>query len=638
VIILDIPRRFDGDFIEVPSFHRTHVSLFPGTEVHMCAFAGAPHAAAEPGRYGDPLPELVVSPIDFRTWARVYRLTGTFRDRSGLINDVLRVLSDHHVDIASCETSNTREHPRRESIHSLEALVILDESVSPAHHSDFSAERLRTRVEWALQAYLFDDLVLRPNGQPRLSLQPVASLHDAAHAYRRVTSLENLNSSDAVRATALVEGFSEFRTDGTASSSVEPFPNAAIPKKRPGKIPDFLSRRAKVVLPTGVSQLILAALHAERPKNAGYYIRMSDTKDRTLRVLFSRHDHPIVNVRVLHGPTPQATFLITKALRDARFDILSSFISPSTVSMYESLSGSKAQAAVTALRRASGVFELTLRYDGDDYREIHGAENTANVKARVRDALASDTCAGLLIDIAFPKNYSKHWELDRVQPPRGAKRVFPAPAADESVAPAGAPVDPTPLYDKYMAAVWKYRSVHTVEGPLPSVAVAPTKVALANRLNEIYVREQLGTSSNSRHILFISSHFSRPGLLVSIEKEAQLRLLKPVVARDTQAFESKRSAIVERIRGCTYFLGVWDVDGALQIGASYWPSPWLLWEFGVAEALGIPWRLLVSDKIHSDSYAKISMDRQHYIFEGVHDFQHQLETAMDHIAADPRKR
>jgi len=363
---------------------------------------------------------------------------------------------------------------------------------------------------------------------------------------------------------------------------------------------------------------------------------MSDTKDRILRVLFSRHDHPIVNARILHGSTPQAGYLITKALRDAKFDILSSFISPSTVSMYDASKNPKGQLPTSAVHRQSGVLELTLRYDGEDYRSIHGADNSANVKARVHDALNSSTCAGLQIDLAFPKNYSKHWDLERIQPLRAPRRGASSPIANGSVS-LPAP-DPTPLYDKYMAGVWKYRSVHGEDVTPTSPPTAAAKIALANKLNETYVREQLGSSSNSRHILFISAHFARPALLAAVEKEAEFRLLKPIVARDTQAYDNKRSAIVEKIRGCTYFLGVWDTDGALQIGNSHWPSPWLLWEFGVAEALGLPWRLLVSDKIHTDAYAKLAMDRQHYIFEGVHDFQHQLQTAMRHISDDPRKR
>ncbi|MBS0449593.1 MAG: hypothetical protein JSR59_27105 [Proteobacteria bacterium] len=87
------------------------------------------------------------------------------------------------------------------------------------------------------------------------------------------------------------------------------------------------------------------------------------------------------------------------------------------------------------------------------------------------------------------------------------------------------------------------------------------------------------------------------------------------------------------IRASTYFLAVWDVEGGLRCGDILLPSPWLLWELGVAEAQGIPWRLLVSDRIEKGTYARLAMDRQHYVFE-LHDFDRRLKAVLDEIASD----
>ncbi|MBS0449145.1 MAG: hypothetical protein JSR59_24755, partial [Proteobacteria bacterium] len=526
--VLDLPRRFDGAFIEIPSFHRTHAGLFPEAKVHLCCFFEHGVGERAPGQPTDALSELIVSPIDFQHWSRVWRFAGKFRERPGLVNDIFAILKEHNVAVISAESCNVKEHPRREGVHYVEALVILDPTISPAVSSDETTEGLRARLDWALKAVLFDDLIMRADGRPQLSLKPVSALQDAARAFSRLSAQARGSTVDAIRSVARIEGFS----DRDVGRDRGPQPAGAS-----SKVTHFLSRRAKLVLPQDIKTRLLLELHARREHNAGYAIRISDTKDRVLRVLFSRHDQPIVSARIMFDSTPRSPDAITRALRDAGFDIVSSFISRSTVAPRGD--GTPAAGRSPLGDDGLSVFEVILRYHGEAHAKGGSKRDAESIKSRVRSALETETCAGLSIGLSFPKNYSKDWEPEWITTSRPAKRrtgSVRAEAAATSLETSRA----LPRNDRYMQAPWKYRSVavgDAKEGLPPS---DPQRVVLANALNDYYLRNQLGDSSNGRHTVFISSHFSNPGLLATVEMEAKRRLLRTIVARDTQAYECKR--------------------------------------------------------------------------------------------------
>lgn len=79
-------------------------------------------------------------------------------------------------------------------------------------------------------------------------------------------------------------------------------------------------------------------------------------------------------------------------------------------------------------------------------------------------------------------------------------------------------------------------------------------------------------------------------------------------------FESNVDGIIEKMKLCTHFLGVWTRMAGHNVSKEVWPSPWLLWELGVAEAIGLKWSLLISDEISQDTWKKIHSSRQHVIF------------------------
>ncbi len=102
MLVLDIPQRSPDHFayIDVPIYHRVHLSLAADIPVHACLLRGAtePH-----------LPELVISPFDFNKWDRIWRLNMSLQDRPGLLNEVWETVESTEISILACEASTMEE-------------------------------------------------------------------------------------------------------------------------------------------------------------------------------------------------------------------------------------------------------------------------------------------------------------------------------------------------------------------------------------------------------------------------------------------------------------------------------------------------------------------------------------------------
>ena len=97
------------------------------------------------------------------------------------------------------------------------------------------------------------------------------------------------------------------------------------------------------------------------------------------------------------------------------------------------------------------------------------------------------------------------------------------------------------------------------------------------------------------------------------------------------------AGLLNRINCCSHFLGVWSRDGAQRCGEAYWPSSWLLWEFGVAEAFGLEWRLVISGNIAKPAWEKVAAHRQHAFFDDFN-FLSQAKEILNALWASPATR
>ncbi len=76
-------------------------------------------------------------------------------------------------------------------------------------------------------------------------------------------------------------------------------------------------------LPSEMREVLKAQVTAEAGSGKeGYYLRLSDTKDRFLRVLFFESDDPVVHCRVEFNSAPAAVTEITGAIKKNGLNIL----------------------------------------------------------------------------------------------------------------------------------------------------------------------------------------------------------------------------------------------------------------------------------------------------------------------------
>lgn len=121
-----------------------------------------------------------------------------------------------------------------------------------------------------------------------------------------------------------------------------------------------------------------------------------------------------------------------------------------------------------------------------------------------------------------------------------------------------------------------------------------------------------------RITLFVSYAFKDEERFNRLQKSARGMGFLVTTGKQLGAASTNCDGIRRLMKQCTHFLGIWSEDGGIQVGhgenARWWPSPWLHWELGVAECLGLQWRLLISDTIEKDAWQKIAGTTPHGFF------------------------
>lgn len=545
MLVLDIPRLCPSGFsyIDVPLYHRVHLNLAAGRTLHGCILACANNRR---------LPELIISPFEFDRWDKIWRLNMTVTDRPGVFHEVCDILTRNGAHVLAAESSTTQQ----QSLYQMELVIDLEDE---------------TRVQWirlSLLSRFLKEITFRHDGNPRLRIQ---RLHGLWHAKR-----------DFETQRAMPNGFPAQKIEVRIKWA----------KKSPHQV-------LRLVVPSKVRDLLKKTVRAafERRHNDGFYLRLSDTKNRFLRVLYFRADEPVLHARIEYANLPGAATTITEALKENHFNILTAYYAPSG-------SGER--------RR----LELLMRCD------IDVNTRTAQRKALLEDALSN--AAGtedLQIAIGYPRNYAKTWERKGVKPRLGvrSKKDLSEPEWFEV------------LHKDLEAQFLDLRSKadRGVDSPGD---IARWK--LARQLVEKY-HELVTTPSKQEKILFVSCHYTGDQMEM-IRAKAEMKGFKVVSGNDLLPFDTLRSGLLEAIYLCTHFLGVWSREGAQEFENRYWPSPWLLWEFGVADAFCLTWRLLISHAIEDAAWKRIAPERQHEFF--ALNFETKLDRVLDVLASLPGKR
>ncbi|HLG16272.1 MAG TPA: ACT domain-containing protein [Blastocatellia bacterium] len=549
MLILDKPRRFDGSTIQIPLYHRGHLSLFPTAKVWLCLLPGT--------KGGQTLPEIVISPIPCQFWNDLWRISITLQDRIGLVHDVFEALARNSINVIAAESSSME----RQRLHSIEAIV--DARLYSARNDGTHEERASRRVEAlpglrrTILAHFLHEIAFLPSGRERLRIRRVRNLFEAIHSYNEAQRL------------------GEF-TPAVGQTSVQK-----------------MNEGAAIILPTEVKEPLLYVLGMTKSPAAGkrdQYLLVSDTTDRFLRVYFFPSGSPLIAPTILHQDEIGAIAAITAALRRAGFNILTSL---SRLYSY----GSQAQT------------EFVLQPPpGLSHRGV------GQIKTSLEETLASrELVERYKIEIGYPKGYVTPLKSKRL-----AMRSSPPAASLPDIA-TGKPALDTEgrlrgLHENF---------VRRVKQP----GVTSEDTYRLHLVQKLLAEETADRQPTVRGTLFISSSFTNDAILKRAVDAAKRHHFKVVLGKEVGKAPTTREGVMTLMRLCTHFLGIWTTDGGMNMGQSWWPSPWLHWELGVAEAMNLPWHLLISSEVHQDAWKRLAGSTPHSIFSTA-DFDKKLKHAL----------
>jgi hypothetical protein len=526
MIILDIPQDFDGATINVPLYHRGHLSLFPKSTVWTCLLPGSPTRRT--------LPEILISPIRFESWPKLYRITGTFVDRSGLVHDVLETLRKFGINVLTAESSAIAQQQH----HTVE--LVVDSSTYRQPWAARSQEDTLPEVRKALLARLFDDVVFSEiSDQPRLKIRPVRTLQQA------------------------VQEFENARSDYRDHRGLEPIVAESTVQRAPN------SRRVRIELSDEQRDVLREALdpHDHRePLQSARYLAVSETTDRFLRAYFISGAQPILAARIIHRERLGALAAITRALQLADFNLITSL-------------------ARLHRHQETAEFEVVLQ------PVLSARWNSAETRERLERALASPELNRYQVSVAYPSHYGEPVETHLI-----SAAEPPAAVANEHRR-AGTTLPRT----TEAILQGKLRQLDEVRNPTTD---EERRRKLAESL--------LGSKSPG---LFISYSFElNNDALSRIRGFAARMQFRPITGRHW-GVGMNRELVLREIKKCAFFLGVWSAEGGMPMGdGQFWPSPWMHWELGAAQALGLRCHLLVEDTIHPDAWERVVPDLQHTSF------------------------
>jgi predicted amino acid-binding ACT domain protein len=540
MLVLDIPRKSPSHFshIDVPLYHRVHLALAEGVPVHACLLAGlnSPH-----------LPELVISPFDFGRWDKLWRLSVSLRDRAGLLHDVAASLRMHKANILAAESGMMEE----QNIYHIEMII------------DIEDEESIERIEWSIQTKLFNESIILAPGNSRLRIRRLQNLWLAKKAYERQHRMP--------------VGFTPVANELNLSLERQ---HQKSPLK---KFRFILPPRFRAILRSEISQ------HVGDRDDEGYYLRLSDTKDRFLRVLFFKATDPVIHARLEYDDRLGAAADVTEALSEKGFNILAAYLGPS-----EGSNRCRCEVVVRCER-------------------LSGRE-TNELKERFETALStSPLVQDLQMAVGYPRNYANQWDRRNLTPTLVAQPEGKAEAVNE-----------IGTLKKKLDSHYEVLHSKLDTGVIPE-GIEVQRWWFVNKLRKQYRKLWPFEEISSGKSLFVSCHYHGNQLEI-IKRQAAKKGFLVLTGEDLLKDPNITIGLLARIKSCTHFLGVWSTEGAQLCGERYWPSSWLLWEFGVAEAFGLRWRLLIAKGISELAWRGIVPHVATPVFD--HDFETKLENVL----------
>ena len=560
MLVLDIPRRSPRNFayIDVPVYHRLHLSLTESVPAYACLLASsnAPHH-----------PELVISTFDFSRWDRIWRLNLELRDRPGLLHDVCDTLRQNGANILAAESSMMQE----QNVYHIEVIIEMED------------ETRMHILGWTIQARLTNEHVLHTDGNPRFRIRRLYNLSRAKREYDRQRMLH-------VGFAPLVEKL-YVKAPGSHSQQSDKHALKSGPKMFRLRLPASIRDTLK---------LQILELVGDR-HDEGFYLRLSDTKDRFLRVLFFKASDPVLHARMAYKDRRGAAADVTHALKEAGFNILAAYMGP----------------AEGEDRSRCEVIARCERLRGKTISELKDQLETS--------LQTSSRAVDLEIVVSYPRDYANRWDSKELEP------LLPtAKTQTPRENPSWIPELKTTLDSHYSAL-----ALDVVNGKITPEGDDRQRWSWIQGLQRQYEDLVPRRGGHIGRSLFISCHLQGDQLGIA-KRHADVKGFVVLTGESLIREPNITAGLLTKMGLCTHYLGLWSMDGAQRFGEEYWPSPWLFWEFGVAEALGLVWRLLISKHISKLAWGKVAPHVQNLVFD--HDFETKLDEILDVLSELPGRR
>ncbi|MFN9719565.1 MAG: hypothetical protein ACK58L_12775 [Planctomycetota bacterium] len=488
--------------LSIPDYHRGHLSLKTGTAVTI---------AYLPGKEDNPYPrlsEMIISPIDFRSWEHLTRINTRIANRPGVLRKLMIALAEADLDILY-HASGPLENGRFQRVEFLvdgeqfykrfERLKSVNKNPDP--FILFELER------W-LKSLLINDLCF--DGQrARLKVRPMEAFRRTWRAYRKM--MMNDEHDRPIKAYSVVE-------------------------------------RGSLRLPDNI---------ISRMGSNPCIILNSDTKDRMLRASLLENQNTCTFLRVVHRDMPGSSARICSALSN-HFQVVT------TLSRIKSQGG-------------ASDFEFML------FSPRHNAsEDELKRRSIIESLLSANDLRDLDIHVSYPDEIGSIGPEPRVPLPGIEANHLQSPLSE--ICPIEAD-----LMTRSANSILKqrisffYTQATTTDG---------FEKPLNSRISYQACRELLclqGDQEIEHCRIFASYPYVFEDLFVILEEYLSDQGFEIVTGKGIDGRAAYRDTIVDRIKTCHGFVGIWKYDekaGPIKF------SPWLSWELGIAQACGMPVRIL----------------------------------------------
>ena len=354
-------------------------------------------------------------------------------------------------------------------------------------------------------------------------------------------------------------------------------------------LPNPLHRRTlQVTLPEQIARGLSTALgiSIDQPNSHIRYLRVSDTQDRFLRVYFLHPSDAILSATIGHHEKVGAIAAITDVLQVNNWNILSSLLR-------------------LHVHGETAHFEVVLQAPPGP------ASSTDEMRATLERHLSQPELVHEYgVAIGYPDSYRSPLEMKPLVSAAGAS-AYHVPTEQTSTALQS-------LATQYPLLQRRVQSPGATNDDRARFQLAGALLA----------EETVSNETRHPH-LFISYSMADDERFKLLEAAARRGGFRVITGKDLVGIgaDSNQNAIRELIASCTHFIGLWSEEGGVKTATGSWPSPWLHWELGVAQALNKPFELLISNELDDACWKRLAADKPHTRFSKT-DFRQRLHSAL----------